>query len=150
MYYLRWVGDSGGYWWWYYAKGGDGVKSKKIENLTQEMGVRSLLIWSPFNIYLYNWLKTQQMFNAIPPHWFLHQFLKSGKGTLCQWVGVIALPFQRVGARSLVISILGCKMPSKYTRKIFQVLYVKCVNLEKFKVSLKERKKINKKRLGIF
>jgi len=60
-------------------------------------------------------------------------------------VGVISLPFQRAGARSLVISILGYKMPSKHTWKIFQVLYVKCVNLEKFKVSLKERKKINKK-----
>jgi hypothetical protein len=61
-------------------------------------------------------------------------------------VGVISLPFQRVGARSLVFSILGYKMPSKYTRKSFQVLYVKCVNLEKFKVSLKERKKIKIKR----
>jgi hypothetical protein len=57
-------------------------------------------------------------------------------------VGVISLPFQRVGARSLVFSIVGYNMPSKYTRKFFQVLYVKCVNLEKFKVSLKERKKV--------
>jgi hypothetical protein len=56
-------------------------------------------------------------------------------------VGVISLPFQRVGARSLVFSILGYKMPSKYTRKNFQVLYVKCENLEKFKVSIKERKR---------
>jgi hypothetical protein len=57
-------------------------------------------------------------------------------------VGVISLPFQREGARSLVFSIVGYKMPSKYTRKNFQVLYLKCVNLEKIKVGLKERKKI--------